>query len=464
MTKRTVLILLFCASFLHAFSQQSKPVAEPSAIAPTESKNLALNAATESDTKGVAEKESAEQKEPPQGYLSSVLHQSTLLGNWSGLRSGFSEVGFEFLLNFKSDNLANLAGGVSRGGASIQNIDLSLAVDAEKLCGWTGGNLFGHVIVNNGGKLNPSVGDAQMVSNIEGIKIAKLYELWAQQNLWDGAVSFLTGLYDLNTEFYVTRTSGLFLNGSHGIGKECSQAGLNGPSVFPNTALAFRTKVQPLPGVYAQAVAIDGVPGDPDDPYATSFHIDAQEGALLVAEFGYSKDESESDASYAKLAFGVWHFTSAFSELVPDVAGEAVMSPNNSGIYVLAEKKVLCEGGSRTRGLALFARGGVANERINRYSYHFEFGAVYTGLFSGREDDIFGVAIAHAHAGVGFRTLMVEQGSAVRNGELAIEMTYRAQLTPWLAVQPNFQHIIQPGSDAAIRDASVVGTRIEVKF
>lgn len=42
------------------------------------------------------------------------------------------------------------------------------------------------------------------------------------------------------------------------------------------------------------------------------------------------------------------------------------------------------------------------------------------------------------------------------------EATYRAALTPWLSIQPNFQYMINPGADAQIKNATVLGVRFEL--
>jgi hypothetical protein len=39
---------------------------------------------------------------------------------------------------------------------------------------------------------------------------------------------------------------------------------------------------------------------------------------------------------------------------------------------------------------------------------------------------------------------------------------YRAQLHPWLAVQPTVQRIFNPNMDVALQDAWVAGMRLEV--
>ena len=74
----------------------------------------------------------------------------------------------------------------------------------------------------------------------------KLYEAWFEQTLFDDRLSFKAGLYDLNTEFDVVETAGLFINSSHGIGPDFSQSGVNGPSIFPTTSLGIRVKAQAM--------------------------------------------------------------------------------------------------------------------------------------------------------------------------------------------------------------------------
>ncbi len=48
--------------------------------------------------------------------------------------------------------------------------------------------------------------------------------------------------------------------------------------------------------------------------------------------------------------------------------------------------------------------------------------------------------------------------------EAVLELTYRAQITPWFALQPDVQWIIHPGGSTAIDDALVIGLRAAVSF
>ena len=48
--------------------------------------------------------------------------------------------------------------------------------------------------------------------------------------------------------------------------------------------------------------------------------------------------------------------------------------------------------------------------------------------------------------------------------EQILELTYSAQLTPWLSIQPDVQYIIHPGASNALSDEWAVGLRASVAF
>jgi len=66
-------------------------------------------------------------------------------------------------------------------------------------------------------------------------------------------------------------------------------------------------------------------------------------------------------------------------------------------------------------------------------------------------------ATAIAFAGEPYRRVVGAEDS-----ETNIELTYAAQVTDWLSVQPNIQYIIDTGLDAALDDALVLGLRLQL--
>ncbi len=361
---------------------------------------------------------------------------------------------------YRADVVANASGGLQRKTALLGNLDLKLSADLEKALGWNGGSAFVHAIASHGGKPNAKyVGSGQGIDNIEvDTNTAKIFQAWVQQQFFGDRLSVLLGLYDLNSEFYSTQSSGLFLHPAPGIGSELAQTGRNGPSIFPVSSVALRAKFQLLPSIYVQGVVLDGVPGDPDNPRGTHIQFDRGDGALRVAEIGYAPGSAEGDsakAPLAKLALGVWSYTSRFDDLADvDAAGDPVRRKGNRGFYGIAERAF----GDRMAG---FLRMGVADPDVNPYARHFQAGVVYTGPFPGRPADQLGLSFSMAANGGKFLAAARAAGEPADQSETALEITYRAPLAPWLTLQPVIHRIINPGTDPRIKDATVLGVRFE---
>jgi porin len=75
-----------------------------------------------------------------------------------------------------------------------------------------------------------------------------------------------------------------------------------------------------------------------------------------------------------------------------------------------------------------------------------------------RPDDACGFGVAWAL----FRDLV---GDGARGGgEVAIELLYTLQFTPWLRLKPDLQYILDPSGDPTIADALVATLRIGIDF
>ena len=51
-----------------------------------------------------------------------------------------------------------------------------------------------------------------------------------------------------------------------------------------------------------------------------------------------------------------------------------------------------------------------------------------------------------------------------RNYESDIELTYRAPINDWLAVQPDVQYTINPGSNPLLKNDLIIGLRLEFGY
>jgi porin len=75
-----------------------------------------------------------------------------------------------------------------------------------------------------------------------------------------------------------------------------------------------------------------------------------------------------------------------------------------------------------------------------------------------------GCAIALAHNSKEYRQTQSLYGVVSANAESAVELTYRAQISPWFVVQPDLQYVIRPGTDPAIDHPVIFGARLEINF
>jgi porin len=348
----------------------------------------------------------------------------------------------------------NASGGLETGNRYLDNLDLTLEVDGGRAFGLEGVTLFAYALYNNGHVFSDElVGSAQGISNIEAVDALRLYELWAE---WQGGAtpsSVRVGLYDLNSEFDSIETAGLFMNPSHGIGADFAQSGQNGPSIFPNTSLAVRGATTIGAWTFRGAV-LDGVPGDLDHADRTHVQLDSDEGALLVGEMNYSH------GSGWRMAAGYWQYSAEFDDLTAiDAAGEPARRDDNAGMYALVESPAMFES-SRGGTTRVFARGGVAEERINPIRSYMGAGIVRSAVF--HESDQLGLAIAVATLGDPYRQALASADEASVSREENVELSYRILVNDWLTLQPDVQYVRHPGMNPEVRDAWLVGLRFEL--
>ncbi len=359
------------------------------------------------------------------------------------------QAAYRFDAAYTADALANVRGGIDTGARYLDNLDLTLDVDGARAFGWNGARFFLYGLYNNGTAFSADlVGDAQTVSNIEtGVQAVRAYEAWWQQNFAGDRASLRIGLYDLNSEFDALETSALFINSAHGVGTDLGQTGKNGPSIFPVTSLAARADLKFGENWLVRAAVLDGVPGDPAHPGRTVIKLGHGDGALVVGEVNYQ-------AQGIRVGFGLWRYTARFEDLET-----GAREHGNQGGYSFVEGQVYREVHDPAQGLSLFLRGGTAASRFNQFEQYVGAGAVYRGLVPGRPADEAGVAVAWAEAGSPYRRATV---AAAR--EVTFEFSYRAQVVDLIVVQPDVQYVVNPGADPALKNALVLGLRLQLAW
>jgi len=387
---------------------------------------------------------------------------TTLTGDWGGTRSELYNKGINLEFAHKSDFLSNLSGGIKRGSAWMGYTDASISLDMEKLVGWNDTTTFIQFHSELGSKFNRDyVGSFVGVNNIEvGTNTAQFLHAWMQKNFYDGGLSLLAGLYAVDSEFYVTDSSSIFTQTPYGMANDLGQSG---PPIYPVGALTLRGKyTSPEKNFYAQYALSDGVPGDPNNPHGTHIQLNKGDGTFSIIEFGLtpqasnpSTDTNQQAESFNKTAIGFWGYSARVDDQDPAIGNR--LRHSNQGIYFLAERTLMVEKQSPSQGLSGFVRFGTANKNIHQADWTGSLGLHYRGLISGRNDDIVAIGITVSHASSVYQRL-----NASLSSETSMEATYRMRATPWLAVQPTLQFVLQPNMNSATKNAWVAGMRLEI--
>ncbi len=111
------------------------------------------------------------------------------------------------------------------------------------------------------------------------------------------------------------------------------------------------------------------------------------------------------------------------------------------------------------RGLGAFIQlGGVPEDR-NQVDFYIGGGVHYHGIIPTRENDILGLAVASASISDDLKDIEKKDSH-----ETAVELTYRVQILPWLAIQSGVQTIFNPGADPSLDNAVLSILRFQINF
>jgi porin len=408
--------------------------------------------------------------------------------DWKQFNDQLTQAGITPSLTYDGDLADTASGGAKRGTTYSSALHMQLGLDGgviagvPGLTGWLDGLWIG------GGEPIGTVGDAQGVSNIAAPNNLRLYEAWLQYNFADNHLSFLAGLYDLNTEFYRLASADLFLNASFGIGAAFAQSGFQGPSIYPNPNLGVRFTYKPTAETVVRTAVLDGAPLDPQDGSPSPFN--RRNGVLLVAEAVLldrpdnsipADTESGADSNPVnrrfrigrdtnplaydgKIAIGAWYYTARFDAIEAANADGTPTRHHESGAYLLVDHVLFRLGGDPKRRVTGFVQAGLADPTAERFSNYLGTGLTAFGVLPSRPEDELGIGMAMARNGSPYIGAQHATGIPVAAAETTFEVSYLVQATPWLAIQPDAQYVIHPNTDPRVPNATVAMVRLEVSF
>ena len=400
--------------------------------------------------------------------------RATLSGDWGGSRTAAWQNGWALDAALKVDTMRN-RGGISRGSNSMSNLDLRAKADLGKIAGWDDATAYLHVLDNRGTGINARhTGSLVGVSNIEvPVPTTRIFHAWLQQNFFEDQFSLLGGLFPIDSEFFTMDSASVLTQPPFGTPADLALT--RGPSVFNNSAFGLRAKWQSADRTrYLMGAVLDGTPNDPDHPKRTAIKFNDGDGIFSIAEFGWMPPESghafESSSDpktpaadtpqkydgVSKYAIGFWRY----STQVPDLLNANINRPSQ-GAYILAER-TLFSLGEAGRDFTVFARHSRSDGDSIALDRMLNLGARLRGPLASRPDDVLAFGWTQSRLSSKYRTAQSAEGTDTANHEDALEITWRAAITPYFFLQPVAQTIRHPGGASNAPRANIIGLRVEI--
>lgn len=409
-----------------------------------------------------------------------------LLGSMGGLRTSLGRYGVSFAASDTETLLGNVAGGVKRG-ATMQGVTtLGVDVDTGAAFGLPGGVFHASALQLHGQQLSgPYLDNLQTANGTAGEDGARLWELWYDQAFDRGRFDIRIGQQSIDNEYMISANSGLFVNTMAGWPLIPSVDLYGGGPAYPLSSLGVRLRARPDRATTILAGVFD------DNPGGGAFTADAQSldasgttfslgtGALFIAELQYTTALAGLPGTYK---LGAWYDTGAFPDqrygtdglslAAAGSNGVALMHHGNYSVYGVADQTVWRSAANHARTLNLFGRIMGAPAAQNLVDFFFNGGITLTAPLPGRENDEAGIDFGIGHVSARASGLARDAGLPGRTTEELVELTYQAQVTPWLIVQPDLQFVVNPGGGVAdpvhpgrkLGNELVVGVRSTVTF
>ena len=435
--------------------------------------------------------DTAHGREPLLPAISDWLSGDGITGTWGGLRSKLTDRGFEFIGNYDAEVWGNTKGGLESGSVYTGLLDFSVKLNLEKALCWPGASLSTRWLLLSGKNASEDlVGNFLTISNIAGFNTLRNYELWFQQNLLDNKISIRLGQLAADTEFVISDyAAALFLNGTFGWPAFMYMNLPGGGPGLPVGILGMRLAVQPVNWFRFQTAVFQGnVYAQNVNAHGFRWRLDSANGFLFLNEAQFHWNEKPQETGLpGHLKAGAWFHTAKFAE-----ANDSSFVSGNCGFYFIldqmlyrnppkeAEHSAVADKDGKSdlsatdnargpekkpdQGLGWFGRIAFEPPDRNFIGFYFDTGLTYKGPIPTRDGDALGVAFAYARLSSGAQQAEIDEGSVGVGAEMALEVTYQAQITKWLSIQPDLQVIIHPDGNQVLNNALVVGGRVCITF
>lgn len=415
-------------------------------------------------------------------------------------KKGLLDRGVNFQLSYIQDTFGNPIGGVKHGANYGSVLYMAIDADLAKIAGLDGASFRANAYQIQGRSLsNHNIFNYSTISGFAARPTTRLFELWVEQKLFNGLASLRIGQLTADNQFFISEFSNnLFVNVTYGWPNLFIQnlPGGGGPN-YPLATPGARLKVSPVDQITLLGAIFNGDPAgtgftgleEMRDPSGTNFRL--RDPAFFIGEAQYRYNQKADSAGLAgTIKIGGWRHFGKFDDdrfgadgrslADPLSNGQPLVHRGNFGVYgVINQMLWRVPGEDPKKGIGAFARFAASPSDRNLMNFYAEAGVSFMGVWKQRPYDTFGCAAAYSQLSPSIRALDKDtafyagEALPIRAYELALELTYQAQIDPSWIIQPDFQYIFRPGGGVInpvnsamgrIPDAAVFGLRTSISF
>nr|WP_249671517.1 carbohydrate porin [Pseudomonas sp. PIA16] len=394
--------------------------------------------------------------------------RSTMTGDWGGERKKLMDAGVNLTGDYVSETLRNFQGGIKKGTRYTQQIRLGAQFDLNKLLGMENAGTVQFTINDRRGNSasDDLVGNRLPAQESYGGMYTRIAELSYQRSLFTPDLTTKVGFMSMGNDFGGMGVLTNFVNAGF-CAHPLSMSGGSGWGNYPtgHWGAELRYKINPE---WTVQTAVFQVNPDANSAsrYGMRMTTDKGTGAIAPIEAIYTR----SGYLEGQYKFG-WYYDSSNVQKI----GGTSKASGRSGAYVLADQTVWRDEADSARSLHVFGQATEADAATSPFRHWYSVGVVLHKPFANRPADTVGVAFGRAV--VNPRTRAVQENAAASlaaadqidnldTGEQLLELSYGAQITPWLLLRPDLQYIKEPGAFYGVKrdNALLAGLQIKSTF
>jgi len=388
------------------------------------------------------------------------MHQDYML-NWGPERQKLADKGFSFNFFYITDALDDVRhpAGTDQTFNNWNRIRGTVDVDFGKFSAAKGLSYHVTGLWQNGSNMGGVIGSIANPSGLVSYHQFRLDSMWLQQKFAKDKIVLTAGLIAAQDFYGLQEYGGSYL--IEPLDYNFGNMGNVRASYDPSTGPGVELKVIPEKHVYVKTAYI--TPSTLESSYPSGFdYKNGSFGSTSDTEVGFYTDPGapatrKSYPGIIKAGF-IYNGGRGFF----DYSKGTTVSGNNT-FYLQANQPVYRAAAGSNRGVDVTFGFNVGSQSKSKVPTEFTAGVIFNGPITGRPKDGLAFGFVYSKIGSDFNNYETSLALPRLSDEKAYEINYKAQLAPWLVLQPVYQYYANVGGRST-GAAGVAGFRIVSTF